>query len=107
MALYQRKRNMGISILGILFLGVIAIFVLSYFKIDIKSVVESPQAQNNVGYVTGSSQNVWDKYLKQPASYIWNDVIVNLLWQSFIDNLQRVKNGQPTSIEQNAPALPK
>ncbi len=97
----------GFSILGILLLGVLVIFVLSYFKISVRSVVESPTAKENVNYVTDSGKSIWDQYLKKPAAYIWNDIIVGLLWQSFVNNLERVKNGQPTSIESSAPALPK
>ena len=76
----SRKKNEGISIVGILLIGVVAIFVLSYFKIDIKGVVESPTAQENVGYVKEGSKTVWEKYLKEPAEYLWNDIFVDLLW---------------------------
>ncbi len=102
----SKSKKFGFSILGIILLGVVAIFVLSYFKISIKSVVESPTAQENVGYVTEGSQSIWDKYLKKPAEYIWNEVFINLLWDSFVNNMQRVKNGQPTEIQNSAPSLP-
>ena len=102
----SRKKNEGISIVGILLIGVVAIFVLSYFKIDIKGVVESPTAQENVGYVKEGSKTVWEKYLKEPAEYLWNDIFVDLLWKAFVNNLERVRDGQPTDIELASPQLP-
>lgn len=99
------KRNKGISIIGILFFGLIIIFVLSYFKVSIKSVVESPEAQENIGYVKGGSVSLWGKYLKGPASYLWNDIFIDIFWKSFINNMERIRNGEPTDYEINAPSV--
>lgn len=99
------KRNKGISIIGILFFGLIIIFILSYFKVSIKSVVESPEAQENIGYVKGGSVSLWEKYLKGPASYLWNDVFIDIFWKSFINNMERIRNGEPTDYEINAPSV--
>ena len=92
----------GISIIGILFLGFILILVLSYFNISVKSVVQSPTGQENLNYVGGGTKDLWDTYLKNPASYLWNDVFVNIFWKSFINNMQRIRDGQPTDFENAA-----
>ncbi|MCF7833948.1 MAG: hypothetical protein K9L98_04075 [Candidatus Pacebacteria bacterium] len=97
----------GISILGILLLMGVAVLILSYFKISIKDVVNSPEAQENIDYVSDSGKSVWDNYLKEPAEYVWNEVFVGLLWQSFINNMERVRDGKPTEFEENAPKLPR
>lgn len=99
-------KNRGISIIGILILGVIVVLILSYFKIDIRGVVESPEGQNNIGYVTETGKTVWERYLQEPASYLWNEIFVGLLWRAFVNNLERVRDGQPTEIEEAAPELP-
>lgn len=96
----------GISIIGILFLGFILILVLSYYKISIKSVVESPTGQENINYVGGGTRNLWDDYLKEPADYVWNEVFVKIFWKSFINNMERIRDGKPTDYESNAPAAP-
>ena len=72
------KIKAGISIIGILFLGFIIVLVLSYFKISVRSVVESPTGQDNINYIGGGTRNLWDDYLQQPESYLWNDVFVNI-----------------------------
>ena len=100
-----QKQNKGLSIVGILILGFILILVLSYFKISIKSVVESPEGQENIGYVKGGTVSLWDRYLKGPATYLWNDVFINIFWKSFINNMERIRDGQPTDYEKSAPTL--
>ena len=72
--------KMGISIIGILFLVVIIILVLSYFNISIKSVAESPTGKENISYVTDNTKSIWESYLKDPATYLWNDVWLNIFW---------------------------
>ena len=94
----HNKQN-GVSILGILILGVIIILALSYFNISIKTVVESPTGQENVNYVGGGAKNLWTTYLAKPASYLWYDVWVNIFWKSFISNMERIRDGQPTDID--------
>ncbi|MFA5778468.1 MAG: hypothetical protein WC870_03230 [Candidatus Paceibacterota bacterium] len=95
----------GISILGILVLGVIIILVLSYFRVSIKSVVESPTGQENITYVGGEARNLWTTYLAKPASYLWNDVWINIFWKAFISNMERIRDGKPTDFDKAADNL--
>jgi hypothetical protein len=103
----KQKGQKGISILGFLFLGVILILVLSYYKISVRSVVESPTGQDNITYIGGGTKNLWDAYLKEPVSYLWNDVFVNIFWKAFINNMERIRDGKPTDFENAAPATGK
>ncbi|MEI6280688.1 MAG: hypothetical protein WCP17_01670 [bacterium] len=99
------NKKAGISILGVVFLSIIIVLVLSYFNISIKAVVESPAAQENISYVGGGTKNLWTEYLAKPTSYIWNDVIVNIFWKGFISNMERIRDGQPTNIEKASPQV--
>jgi len=99
------KEKGGISIVGIIIFGFIIILVLSYFKISVRSVVESPEAQDNINYVGGGTKSIWNEYLKQPVEYFWNDIFIKIFWASFINNMERIRDGQPTDYESNAPAL--
>jgi hypothetical protein len=105
MRLKNEKRG-GISILGMFVLAIILLLVLSYYKINIKEVVNSPTGQDNINYVTENTKTFWDKYLKDPASYLWNDVFVKIFWASFIDNMERIRDGKKTDFEQFAPTMP-
>ena len=105
MTKFNKIKKGGISIVGILILGFIVILVLSYFKISVKSVVESPTGQENISYVGGGTVNLWDTYLKEPASYLWNDIFVNIFWKSFVNNMERIRDGQPTDYQVNTPTV--
>lgn len=72
---------------------IIIILALSYFGFDIKKFMESPTTQKNLGYVWGLAKVVWDKYLEKPLAYLWKNVFVNLLWESFTFNMERIKGG--------------
>lgn len=92
----------GLSILGVILMGVLIILVLSYFKVSIKSVVESPTGQENINYVQGGTESLWNAYFAKPAAYLWNDVWVNIFWKSFISNMERIRDGKPTDFDNAA-----
>jgi len=101
----QNKKNRGISLIGLVFLGFILILVISYFGISIRSVVESETGQDNINYVQDETKSVWDAYLKEPASYLWNDVWLDIFWRGFIDNMKRIRDGGQTHWSEAAPTV--
>ena len=102
----KKEKNGGISILGILILGILVILVLSYFHISIQAVVESPDAQGNLHYVGRATESIWEHYLERPLHYLWYDVFIAIFWQSFINNMERIRDGQKTDYELYAPIPP-
>jgi len=84
----------------------IAVLVLSYFGFDLRAIIESEGTQGNLGYLWGLGVTVWNEYLSRPILYFWHNIFIDLLWNSFIDNLERIKNGQPTTYEEMTPQLP-
>lgn len=93
------------GLVGIVVIIVVAILALSYFNIDLKTVIEKPETKNNVEYATQTSVSVWNKYLAQPATYVWNTIVVEYIWKSFIANMIKIDSGQPTTFEQQAPQI--
>src|SRR3989338_3134541 len=100
-----KNKQRGISILGVLFLTVVIILALSYFDISIKTVVESPAGQENIEYVKGGTKNLWTEYLKEPATYLWNDIWLEIFWRPFLDNMRRIQSGLPTDLDNAAEKL--
>ncbi|HEY4493982.1 MAG TPA: hypothetical protein VJB95_00915 [Candidatus Paceibacterota bacterium] len=94
----MKNKNSGISVLGILFLGVIVILFLSYFKISIREVVESEAGQDNISYVQTSGESLWTKYLAEPARYLWNDVWLEIFWRPFIQEMKNLRDGKGSSF---------
>lgn len=103
--IYFKNKNRGMSILGFLVMGFIIILILSYLNVSIKGIIESPTGQENVNYIKDETKSVWVTYLKEPAEYLWNDILVNIFWKSFILNMERIRDGIPTDFEKAAPNL--
>jgi len=78
---------------------IIVIAVLSYFNFNIRNFFESDVVRNNFGYIWNFVKYVWNNFLARPAKYLWNDVFIDLIWNSFIENLQRFKQGQGPTFE--------
>lgn len=96
----------GISILGIVFLGIILIIILGYFNINIKAVVESPSTQSNFSYVGSAGRSLWNDYLKKPFSNVIGSDVVQGFWSSFISNMKNIHDGKPNDFERSAPTFP-
>jgi hypothetical protein len=99
----DNKKNRGVSLIGILIIGLVVILVIGYFNISVKKVVESPGAQDNLHYVGDSTKSAWDKFLKEPVHYLWQDVWINIFWKGFISNMERIRDGKPTDFQTAAP----
>jgi hypothetical protein len=95
----------GISILGIFFLGVLVILALSFYHISIQSVAESPEAQGNFNYVAHVAQSLWHDYFERSATFIWREIWVKIFWNSFVNNMERLRDGKPTDIQTNSPTV--
>ncbi|MDO8492921.1 MAG: hypothetical protein Q7S34_04735 [bacterium] len=91
------QRNQGL--IGIIIVLIVGILIASYFGISIKNIAESDTAQSNFGYVKQVTINFWNDFLAKPATYLYKNLWLDLIWHPFIDNLQRLKRGQPTTIE--------
>jgi hypothetical protein len=92
-----RQTNKGI--IGLLVLLIIALLSISYFGISLKGIVDSPTGQSNFGYVRDLSVGIWSHYLEKPATYLYNDVFIKLIWTPFIGALEDLKAGRPTAID--------
>ena len=96
----------GISILGIVLLGIILIIFLGYFNINIKAIVESPSTQNNFSYVGSAGRSLWNDYLKKPINNVIGSDTVQVFWNSFLGNMKNIHDGKPTDFQRSAPTFP-
>lgn len=90
-------RNTGL--INVILIIVFLVLLLSYFNVDIKGFVEDPVTQQNITYVWGGVLIIWNEYLSSPVLYFWNNIFINLLWDSFVTNMERIKAGQPNEFE--------
>jgi len=92
-------------LIGTLILGVILILILSYYNISIRNVAESPAAQDNFDYIKEQKVSLWENYLKKPVMYFWNNIFIDLLWEPFVANMNRIKEGKPTDFDTAVPTI--
>ena len=95
------------GIIKLIILIVAALLILSYFGISLRTLVNSPVTQDNISYTSTGAVTVWDKYLKQPAGYLWDKIFLNLIWDPAINNLKNLRDNKPTTIQQDAPVVTK
>jgi len=73
---------------------VIAILVISYFGFSLRDLGEDETTKDNFSFVTEWLSVIWQDYLKEPAVWIW-DNIISFIWNNlFLDNLQRLQSGE-------------
>ena len=93
----------GISIIGLIVFVIITVLILNYFNINVRKIAQSPTGQTNINYVADNTktiaQNTWEKYIKDELAHIWNDIIVKIFIQSFIDNM----TGKPSDFGNISP----
>lgn len=79
---------------------IILLVILGLMGVSVENdIVENEQVQENTSYVWSGVVYAWDTYLAGPARFIWNDVIVGILWEGFRLNMERLQNGQtPTDF---------
>ena len=72
---------------------VIAIIVLSYLGFDLRTIVEDDLTQDNIGYVWGFVLLVWEDYLRDPVLWTWNNIVLFIFNDLFLDNLDKLRDG--------------
>lgn len=58
-----RRNNQRGGLVKIIVLGVIALLVLSYYHVDLRSLVQSETWQSNWTYIKEIAVQVWNDYL--------------------------------------------
>lgn len=85
---------------------IVAFFLASYYlDFNVKEVVEDEQTQDNIEYVTKNTKSAYNNYAKDAVSYVWNDIFIELIWKSFISNMERLKEGRELDFELAAPGV--
>jgi len=83
-----------------------ALLIISYFGINLRDLVNAPTTQDNITYVATTTVTVWDSYLKVPATYLWQNIFLDLIWNPSMHNLIEARNGQTLDIASSTPIVP-
>ncbi|MEK7662394.1 MAG: hypothetical protein AAB355_02805 [Patescibacteria group bacterium] len=108
----MKKTNQKGFILKLIVILVALFFILSYFNINIKSVMQSPTTVENAKYLLALGKSIWSGYLEKPTDYLWNNIFADYIKGAFkqnIENLTALKEGRAAEIQifpQFLPQLP-
>ena len=61
---------------------VIALIVLGALGFNIKDIINSEKVQTNLHYAWDLAIMVWDNFLAGPVIWIWNNIIIGLIWNN-------------------------
>lgn len=87
----------------IIVIVILIVILLGIFGFNLRGLIEKPLVQENLNYVWGAVVTIWQDYLARPVMYLWNDIFIDLIWGSFVSNMERLKAGEPTDIDLNTP----
>lgn len=54
---------------------VIVLIVLGYLGYNINDIIKHPIVQSNLNWAWNTTKTVWNKFLKAPATWVWNQSI--------------------------------
>lgn len=65
---------------------------LWYFHIDVRGFVDSHQGiKTSFEVVTSFLVTLWHNYLSSAASYIWHDVVIDIVWKNLAPLFGKIK----------------
>jgi hypothetical protein len=100
----QRKSEQGM--IRWFLLIIIALVLASYFfNFSVQDAVEDEQTQENASYIGQQATTLWENHLEEPVLYFWNDIFLELIWSAFTENMERLRDGENTVYEDNAPGV--
>ena len=76
-------KNKTAGLVKLIIIIIIAVAILSYYNVDIKTFVTSEQFQRNMGYIWSFIKDVWFNYLAAPAQKGW-EMFIDHVWVPFI-----------------------
>ena len=75
---------------------IIVLLILSFFGFNLRALLDDEQTQDNFSVVWEWVVRIWDDYLKEPAQWIWENII-SFIWNDlFLDNLDKLRSGDGT-----------
>ena len=75
------KRTHNKGLIKALIVIIIALIVLGYFGFDVRDILNGATVQSNLHAAWEFVVMIWDKFLSVPFTYIWDKIVVGILWK--------------------------
>lgn len=77
----QLKKSSNKGLIKAIIVIIIALIVLGYFGFNVEDIINSSTVQANLHSAWNFVVMIWDKFLSVPFTYIWDKIIVGILWK--------------------------
>lgn len=84
----QTKKHAGF--IKLIVLVVIVLILLGYFGFNVENILNSPLVKGNLNYVWGLTITFWNNYLSVPFTFIWDKIIVEIVWNNLVSIINKV-----------------
>jgi len=81
MTMEAKPRKSQNGFIKAIVLIIIAISILIYFGLDVKGWISSPNVQAVISKIGTWVSWLWLNIIKEPALWIWNEIIIGILWE--------------------------
>ncbi len=68
------------------------ILIQVVFKFDIVGLLKSPDFGEIVVYIKKFAVLIWEKFLVLPASFLWNDIFIDIIWKITKEGFELLKD---------------
>jgi hypothetical protein len=69
-----------------------ALIILQFvFKVDVIGFLKSPDVGEVFSYLKRFVVLIWEKFLVAPASFLWHEVFINIVWNTIKDGFEILK----------------
>ncbi|MBI2120507.1 MAG: hypothetical protein HYT94_02695 [Parcubacteria group bacterium] len=73
-------------------LFIIFSIALWYFNIDVRGFIDShPQIKASLEASISFLIALWNNYLSVASSYIWNDIMIDIVWKNLAPFIEKLK----------------
>lgn len=85
---------MNNGLISLIVLIVITLIILGYFGYSLRTIMHKPEVSDNFSYIWSGLEWVWNTFLVIPASFIWNKIIVGVLWRPISFAIEMLNRAQ-------------
>lgn len=79
--------------IGTIVIVVIGLALLKYFfDWNIIEFLKSPKVIETFYYIKKFIVLIWDKFVATPASFLWNDIVINIIWKTIVEAFNLLKH---------------
>jgi hypothetical protein len=91
----QKKYNKGF--IGLVVVIVIGLIILGLYGFNLEKILKSDMVSKNLSYAWDLVSMLWQKLIVAPISFVWNKIVIGLIWNNILMLANEFKKTIPTN----------